>query len=103
MKLLEAERKGGPRRDKVYLASTYLCFPIIYFLVTLAHRTPIAIFSFLSFLAGMARIGDLKAPHFRSGGDAHAKFPRDYSYSLQKKVTIHTSMLKCLIECQRLF
>lgn len=35
---------------------------------------------------GTARIGNLKAPHMRGGGRAHAKVPRDYSYSLQKKV-----------------
>ena len=35
---------------------------------------------------GRARIGSIRAPHWRHGGVAHGPKPRDYSYSLPKKV-----------------
>ncbi len=35
---------------------------------------------------GRARIGTIRAPHWRHGGVAHGPKPRDYSYSLPKKV-----------------
>ncbi len=35
---------------------------------------------------GRARIGTIRSPHWRHGGVAHGPRPRDYSYSLPKKV-----------------
>ncbi len=35
---------------------------------------------------GRARVGTIRAPHWRHGGVAHGPKPRDYSYSLPKKV-----------------
>eukprot|EP00967_Tisochrysis_lutea_P144410 scaffold269579_cov35-Tisochrysis_lutea.AAC.1 len=38
---------------------------------------------------GRSRQGSIRAPHYRGGGVAHPRMPRDWSFSLPKKVVAH--------------